>query len=44
MVEDFWRKVGAPVRDVPVVDHAAEFFAGPVDEGLLFRRECRRLG
>ena len=42
-VEDLGRKVRAAVRDVPVVDHPAEFFAGPVDEGLLFRRQCRRL-
>ena len=43
-VEDFGRQVGAAVRDVPVVDHPAELFAGPVDERLFLRRERRRLG
>ena len=38
-VPDLGWQVGATVGDVPVVDHAAEFFARAVDEGLLVGRE-----
>ena len=37
------RHVRAPMRDVPVVDHAAQFLARSVDERLLLRGEPRRL-
>ena len=42
-VPDLRWHVGAPMRDVPVIDHAAQFFARAVDERLLFGRELRRL-
>ena len=38
------RQVAALVGDVPVVVHAAQLFAGTVDEGLLLGGELRRLG
>ncbi len=42
VVPDLPRQVADLVVDLPVVDHAAEFFAGTVDERLLFLRELRR--
>ncbi len=42
-VPDLGRQVGATVGDVPVVDHAAEFFARAVDERLLVGRQPGRL-
>ena len=38
------RQVGATMRDVPIVDHAAQLFARTVEERLLFRRQARRRG
>jgi hypothetical protein len=35
-------QVAAAVGDVEVVDHAAQFLAGAVEEGLLLGREARR--
>ena len=32
---DLRRQVAAPMRDVKIVQHAAECLAGPVEEGLL---------
>jgi hypothetical protein len=36
------REIGAPMRDVPVVDHPAQLFAGAVDERLLLSGQARR--
>ena len=40
-IPDFRRHVAALVRDLPVVQHAAELFARTVDEGLLFFGQLR---
>ncbi len=38
------RQVTALVSDVPIVEHAAQLFAGSVDECLLFGGQLRGLG
>ena len=38
-VPDFGRQIGELVRDLPVVDHAADFFDRTVEEGLLLDRQ-----
>ena len=43
-VPDLRRHVAAAMRDVEIVDHPAQLFAGAVEESLLFGRELRRLG
>ena len=43
-IPDFLRHVATSVGDVEVVDHPAQFFAGSVDEALLFGSQHRRLG
>ena len=37
------RHVAALVRDIPVIEHPAELFAGAVEEGLFFGRQRGRL-
>jgi hypothetical protein len=38
------RQVGAPMRDVPVIQHRAQLLAGALDESLFGGRQLRRLG
>ena len=41
---DLGRHVAAPVRDVEVIDHPAEFLAGTIEEGLFLSGQLRGLG